>query len=146
MLHIYSRLADELSMCVVGQACDVGWAEDPPTDSECPPCDAANAAGQSLFRLVTTIPPTSLDFLSRRGLNPDKHFTDHSECTNVALSIWTTAEKCSRQRRFSSMRERLIAKVVLLPGSGAIRNRGAGHFSWWRCGAFDAIGNSSPVN
>ena len=131
-------------MCNVEAACEIGWAEKPWPD-DCPPSNAKNTTNEVMFRLVTTIPPTETDFLSRRALNPEQHLTDHSECTNVALSIWTTPQSCASARKFTTLKHKLIGQIALKPGAGVTRRRQKQHFSWWRCGAFDAIKNTSPV-
>lgn len=147
MRHILPTVttSDEVSMCVVGAPCETGWAETPPPrETSCPPADSQNADGQTMYRLVATIPPTGEDFRSRRSLDSSRHFTE-AKCIDVALSVWTTVNKCEQAKRWPTLRDKQVSAVRLAPGSGVLRKLSQAHYSWWRCGAFDAVAHTRAL-
>ena len=138
------KMSSSLTMCSQTGPCPSGWSEGLPAG--CPPSDAADPAVNSVFRVVTSNPPTRADFISVRALDPSRHFRAPSECKARALSVWATEEKCRAVTLLPRFTHRLVARLNLGAGAGVLRQSGnRGHYSWWMCSAYDAPAYCSVI-
>lgn len=124
-------------MCDSQGICQIGWKETLPTG--CPPADAADVNGEVVFRFLKNEIPEDDDFRSKH-LDRAKHLIGVSPCRQRALSVWTSEERARQVlatfRRGGGMR---LGRVRLDAGAGLIKQTGPDHVSWWRCGAFDPV-------
>ena len=114
------------------------YAEQLPAD--CPPPSATEMAGEVVYRLVSSRPPSSRDFLSQRALFPNKSFhTD--ECRARAHSVFVSQTDCGALTKLPAHRSKFIARLTLLANAGKLMQTGrqASHLSWWRFAAFDPL-------
>ena len=117
-------------MCVVGQKCEVGWAE--PLPDGCPPADGQNTnSSTAMFRFVKADPPVANDFKSHRelGFFVPQTVTD---CEARSVSLFATLEKCKEMRKLPRLRAMRIARLTLKREWGVVKHRGL-HVDWWPC-------------
>lgn len=112
------------------------WAE--PLPINCPPQDAQSPNGNSYYRLIESLEPSEIDFLSHRMRWPDKKFSA-SECRARSLSIFDKIEECQKVRRFPTKRGKKMIEIKLPNESGLIKNTSNNHYSWWRSKVFNPI-------
>lgn len=108
---------------------------------DCPPSAAeAFVAVRIVYRLVATNPPTDADFQSQRALKPDAKF-HVPECQARGLSVHAARADSVKARKLPALKGRLIGRMNLGPGAGAIQQTGKpSHQTWWPLADFDAIG------
>jgi hypothetical protein len=125
------------TMCSSTTPCEIGWAEELP--ERCPPPGAFAPAGETYYRMVTSFPPKSSDFVSHRQLFPERIFPV-SECRTRALSLFDSTDRCLSLLKLPRFRGKLVVGIALPPNAGALeRNGSPGHASWWRCRNFDPV-------
>src|SRR5687767_10404231 len=129
-------------MCRIEGRCDAGWAE--PLPQFCPPNEASNPSGETLYRLVAANPPSIEDFRSHRYVDPEKYF-NASECATRSVSIWMSIERCRKLLLLPTHKGKRIAAIVIAPNSGAVSKKTNGHVSWWRCAAYDPVPTAKVV-
>jgi len=114
------------------------WAEELP--DECPPDKTMVPEGELFYRLVSTLPPTEVDFLSHRALNPTKEYNTN-ECIARAVSILDSEKNCELMRKFPAQKNKRMVCFPLSAASGVIQQTGRnkGHYSWWRSALFDVL-------
>jgi hypothetical protein len=125
-------------MCTSNGECVVGWKEVLP--ASCPPTDAANTSGETVYRLVKPNGPTEADFSTLSTLDPAKHLIGPHQCRARAVSVCTTLAGARGTRKLPTQKGKRIGKLTLSAGAGVVKQTGQKlyHVSWWRCGAFDA--------
>ncbi len=98
----------------------------------CPPPDAQELQAEfEVFRLVSTVPPTEVDFISQRAMKPDAVFRVE-ECLARGLSVWTTQSEAENAKRLPRLRRMLICRVELSAGAGKIMQTfKPEHRTWW---------------
>jgi hypothetical protein len=106
-----------------------------------PPTEAVDAGGEA-YRIVRSIPPQAIDFRSSvedyraRGLEVPAHKFWQA----CGTSVYTELEGCRTTRqRYPALRERRIAKGLLLAAHGKMMKTEGGHPShmtvWFRVNA-----------
>lgn len=119
-----------------------------PLSEGCPP-DAAEdiIATREVFRLVRTSPPAEEDFASQRAENPDRDFGKISECQARGLSVFAERGDSQKALKLPSLRGRLICRVILENGAGAIQQTGQrSHHTWWPLADFDILAHCVVEN
>ena len=130
-------------MCSNAGACAAGWAEILPPG--CPSTDAPERPGR-YYRAVTHVPPVAADFYSYRRLYPQQFFKV-GECLARGISVFESLSDCEKMLKLPNLRGRLLVSIDIPSDGGAIQKTGSvGHFSWWRCAAFDPGAHCSPVD
>ena len=130
-------------MCSNCDPCEFGWSEALPTS--CPPSEAFSADG-IFYRVVSSVPPTLADFQSYRALDPERSW-NVSECQARSISVFVRSELCRKALRLPMYRDGKgkVVPVTLSATAGSLEKKG-GHYSWWRCSAFDVLANcGDPV-
>ena len=92
-----------------------------------------------LYRLIASTVATLEDFQSHRNLDPERHFSNATECELWSVSLWTTVEKCRQLRKKRPHKGKSIATVRMSPATGVTKAKPTGHVSWWRCAACDPL-------
>jgi|ERR1017187_3977984 hypothetical protein len=96
---------------------------------QCPPNDAIPCTGE-IFRLVSTVPATTDDFISHFNRYPGKQWLD--ECEASGLSISLSFEAASRLRKRFKKLPQEIAVASLQPAVGVMKQtHSAEHHTWW---------------
>jgi len=114
----------------------MNWYEELPDN--CPPNDAFEPDGKEFFRLCIENPATSSDFYSQKKENANRTFAGISECILRAVSLWDDENKCLKQKKYPTQKNKVLGKIELNKGDGLIKNTfKANHYSWWRSDNFD---------
>ena len=117
----------------------IEWFENLP--EQCPPKDAVNPEGMTVYRFSFAGIPDEADFISQRMLNPERVFNGVDECTARSLSVFDNIEACQNRLKLPRNRKRFssILKVNLEGGDGLIMKtfRNQNHYSWWRSNTFN---------
>ena len=111
-----------------------------PLPADCPPDEAQDITVQMMvYRLVRTNIPTMSDFRSQREEKPYRKF-HVSECRARGLSVYLKREDSQYAAMLPALRGRLICKVRLSPGAGAIQQTGSrSHHTWWPLARFNIL-------
>lgn len=116
----------------------IEWHEELP--DQCPPEEAFNPNGMTVYRFCSTETPSESDFISQRMLFPGKVFNGITECTAKSLSVINDLEACKNKLKLPRIKKRFnsILEVNLTNGDGLILKtfNDPNHFSWWRSKSF----------
>lgn len=120
-------------------ACALTYRE--PLPADCPPTEAEEVHDVvDVYRLVRTLPPTDSDFRSQRQEQPDRAFTNVSECQARGLSVFASAEEARKKLASKRFRGMHVCRVRLRNGAGRILRTGGGsHHTWWPFAEFDIL-------
>lgn len=114
----------------------MNWYEELPDN--CPPSDAFEPEGQEFFRLCVGDPAISSDFHSQKKENPSRTFAGVSDCILSSVSLWDDKNKCLKQKKYPTQKNKVLGKIELQKEDGLIKNTfKPNHYSWWRSGSFD---------
>lgn len=131
-------------MCNAASPCSVGWFEVLPPS--CPPATASDPDGEDLYRIVAPTGPSAEDYDAEATLDPAIHITTNNACRAKSLSLWNSEDRVRKIQKMPRHQGGRIVLVRLPNGAGVIvANYQTGHYSWWRCGAFDPVANSIIV-
>lgn len=120
------------------------WAEVLPPG--CPPEDAYEPDNLKLYRLVKGNPPTESDFHSAKLINPIRFLRNSDECHARSTSLFGSPEGCERQKKYSPLKNCIVAEIILPRESGLIEpTYGNGHYSWWRSRTFNPVDYCTPL-
>lgn len=90
---------------------------------------------------------TEADYVPVWTKNPNA-YSDQPECFRRAVSLFTSKELALEVLLLPSHNGECLGLLALPPGAGVVqpgRTRKK-HIHWWRCGAFDAVAHTSPVD
>lgn len=112
------------------------FAEALPAD--CPPSDACETDGITVYRLVEAMTPSAADFDSYAAKWPDRFGT---QCKHFAVSVFTNRESLARLLQMPRHANKRVARLTLDTSSGRVYQTGNDptHYSWWRYAGFDAV-------
>lgn len=130
-------------MCVKGNPCPVGWAEDLPPG--CPQDAVTDAHGQVWYRFVKTDPPTEYDFWSHRKRGePTGNAT---ECAARSLSMRSSLQAAINQLPLARFKGHRIAQITINLGDGVVLDKKlpSAHVDWWPCGACQPLKKAAVV-
>jgi hypothetical protein len=113
------------------------YAEELPIN--CPPAESTEIKEGVYFRFVGTMPPLAQDFASHCQLYPNKNYRDR-QCLARSLSLFSSFEAATKAAKLPALKNKLIAKVVMIPGAGRImQTSGPEHHSWWMYSGVDPV-------
>lgn len=117
-----------------------------PLPADCPPDEAQEITVPTVvYRLVRTNPPTMNDFRSQRAEKPSRKF-HISECRARGLSVFLKREDSQYAAKLPTLQGRMICKVRLESGDGAIQQTGSrSHHTWWPLARFDILRRIAEV-
>ena len=113
----------------------------------CPPPEAEEIAEpRVVYHFVRRVPPTADDFRSQRQRRPELAQSGADECIAAGLSVFADpAEMIDMQGRGYFAR-RIICRVELDLGAGAIlKTRGGSHYTWWPAAEWDIAAHCSET-
>lgn len=117
----------------------IEWFEELP--EQCPPKDANNPEGMTVYRFSHNEMPHEADFISQRMIQPERLFNGVDECTARSLSVFDNLETCQNKMKLPRMRKRFssIIEVRLENKDGLIKKtfNDPNHYSWWRSNGFN---------
>ena len=130
-------------MCGIEKSCVIGWSE--PLPDKCPPRNARDPTGETLYRLLETDVIQAPDFWSHRKRG--KHTGTYPECFARAVSVFSNLGSIRKIRNLAFNKNKRIARVAPTKGQGAVSPPDEkSHISWWPCGAIDPVPMASMVN
>lgn len=130
-------------MCGIEQSCAIGWAE--PLPAKCPPRNAQDPTGQTLYRFLETDIIQALDFWSHRKRG--KNTGTAPECFARAVSVYSNLGLVRKIHYLATKKKKKIARVAPTKGHGLVSPPDeTSHISWWPCGAIDPVPMASMVN
>ena len=129
------------AMCNADGACDAGW-RGAPLAVDCPPTDAKSPGGETYFRWIGKADLSEKDFATAFSL--DRH-TDAPLCLRQSVSVWNDRDYMVEALKWPSKKnKRRVAAIALTANAGVVKQTGKpNHFSWWRCGRFDAAAHTT---
>ena|SRR5690554_819974 len=114
----------------------MSWYEELPNN--CPPNDAVSPNDQEFFRLCVENPAQDSDFYSQKKENPTRNFAGIPDCVLRSVSLWNDRNKCLKQKKFPTQKNKVLGKIKLNEEDGLIKNTfKENHYSWWRSDSFD---------
>ena len=114
----------------------MNWYEKLPDN--CPPEDAFEPDGKEFFRLCVGNPATDTDFYSQKKEDANRSFAGIPECILRSVSLWDDKNKCLKQKKYPTHKNKILCKIELNKGDGLIKNTfKPNHYSWWRSNNFD---------
>lgn len=105
--------------------------------SGCPPHDANNPNGLTVYRLVASNPAKSSDFDSHKAIGlPFPGGTP--ECQSVSCSVFDSLKRLDEMMILPKPRARyhFAVSLVLNSKSGVVKGGKKGHYDWWICSGF----------
>jgi hypothetical protein len=120
------------------------WKE--PLPKECPPKDSYEPDKELFFRLVSTLPPTNIDFCSHRFLDQNKKF-NIPECIARSLSLFKDIDSIKRITKYPVHKNKIIIGLVLTKKDGVVKQTfsDSKHFSWWVKKTFNLVIQSAII-
>lgn len=119
----------------------------------CPPPEAEEIiTPRTVFRLVSTEPPTMEDFKSLRALNPmgEPLRVAGKECQYRGLSVVLSMDDCTSLLKLKTQRNKKVCAVTLDTGAGRIKNTATvvrpTHHTWWPFAKFDILSHSAIIS
>lgn len=113
----------------------MNWFEDLP--EKCPPADAKSPENATFYRLCSSIPASSVDFMSKKLEEPKRNFAGVPNCILFSVSIWAKKEDCIEQTKFPTQKNKKVGKIILIQEDGLIQKTfSKSHYSWWRTNKF----------
>lgn len=130
-------------MCGRRDPCATGWAETLP--DKCPPQNALDPTGQTLYRFLETDVIQAIDFHSHRKRG--KHTGKHPECFARAISLYGNLTLTRKIHYLATKKNKKLARIAPTQGHGAVSPPDEkSHISWWPCGAIDPVSMATLVN
>jgi hypothetical protein len=114
----------------------MNWFE--PLPDQCPPKEAVDTDGYTVFRIAASDPATDSDLHSHRKINPDKIYPV-DECRACSLSVYDDYEATLNVTKLPAFKKKtnFILQLNLKSGDGLIqKTSGPNHYSWWRSAEF----------
>lgn len=116
------------------------WFEELP--EQCPPPEAFNPDGKTLYRFLKNEEPIEEDLNSQRTMAPDKIFVGVDECIARSVSVLDNLEKCHNLRKLPRHKKKgwkAILELRLTESDGLILKTFSdpNHYSWWRSNSFN---------
>ena len=110
-----------------------------PLPPDCPPAEAEEIAERrTVYHFVRHLPPTPQDFRSQRQRRPQADRSASDECIAAGLSVFADPVEMADMQRRGYFTRRIICRVELGPGAGAIlKTRGGSHYTWWPAAKWD---------
>jgi hypothetical protein len=114
--------------------------------NNCPPKDAQEPNNFTIFRMVKTIPPTDIDFVSHFKLFPDKNY-ENMKCEALSVSVFNRFESCKELLDIPNHRGKKIVKLNLFQDSGRVikSSKDKSHYSWWIYANFSPLANYEEI-
>lgn len=111
----------------------------------CPPPEAEEIAERrTVHHFVRRLPPTPQDFRSQRQRRPEVDRNASDECIAAGLSVFADPAEMADMQRRGYFARRIICRVELGPGAGAIlKIRGGSHYTWRPAADWDIAGRCS---
>jgi hypothetical protein len=110
----------------------MNWFESLP--NECPPKEAVDTEGYTVYRITESTPPNDSDFYSHRMKFPEKIFKV-DECQARSLSVYDDYNATLNVTKLPTFKKKtnFIVELNLRKGDGLIaKTSGPNHYSWWR--------------
>ena len=112
---------------------------------DCPPAEAEEIAEPRIvYHFVRRVPPTRRDFRSQRQRRPEANRSASDECISAGLSVFADPAEMADMQRRGYFARRIICRVELGMGAGAIlKTRGGSHYTWWPAAEWDIAAHCS---
>lgn len=106
---------------------------------DCPPPGAREITGRRIVhQFVRRLPPAPQDFRSQRQRRPEADRSASDECIAAGLSVFADPAEMAGMQRRGYFARRIICRIELGPGAGAIlKTRGGYHYTWWPAADWD---------
>ena len=116
-----------------------------PLPPDCPPPEAEEITERrAVYHFVRRLPPTPQDFRSQRQRRAEADRSAADECIAAGLSVFVDPAEMADMQRRGLFTRRIICRVELGPGAGAIlKTRGGSHYTWWPAADWDIASRCS---